>query len=203
MHGISRWGVNIAPGVRAGRHVGRRRASTAAPAGRRSAGSRRLFVDWSLPEIADAAHEPTRIRADRPARALLSRGDSRFAVVRTKDVWYAVRATRGGKHPEELREDFGLMALKIRGKNGDWRDVVRLRPITRGEGDPTDSAGPVLLRDAGLKAFPFTERAQRASATARSSSRAACAARRTRSSGSSRAWTTGRSCARSTSRRAR
>jgi hypothetical protein len=97
-------------------------------------------------------------------QALLSRGDSRFAVVRTKDVWYAVRATRGGKHPEELREDFGLMALKIRGKNGGgassgWRDVVRLRPITRGEGDPTDSAGPVLLRDAGLKAFPFTEKA--------------------------------------------
>ena len=123
-------------------------------------GLTQLFVDWSLPEIADAAHEPTRIASDRPMGALISRGDSRFAVVRTKNVWYAVKATRGGKHPEELREDFGLMALKIRGENGDWRDVVRLRPITRGEGDPTDSAGPVLLRDGGLKAFPFTERAR-------------------------------------------
>jgi hypothetical protein len=52
------------------------------------------------------------------------------------------------------------MALKIRGSNGDWRDVVRLRPITRGEGDPTQSAGPVLIRDAGLRAFPFTAHAR-------------------------------------------
>jgi hypothetical protein len=159
VHGISRWGVNIAPGVRSGRHAAEKGLDGGA-GGPSFGGLTQIFVDWSLPEIADAAHEPTRIRADRPARALLSRGDSRFAVVRTKDVWYTVRATRGGKHPEELREDFGLMALKIRGKNGDWRDVVRLRPITRGEGDPTDSAGPVLLRDAGLKAFPFTERAR-------------------------------------------
>ena len=159
VHGISRWGVNIAPGVRAGRKSAEKGLDGGA--GGPSFGAlTQLFVDWSLPEIGDAAHEPTRIRADRPMSAMLSRGDSRFAVVRTRDVWYAVRATRGGKHPEELREDFGLMALKMRGDNGDWRDVVRLRPITRGEGDPTDSAGPVLLRDAGLRAFPFTERAR-------------------------------------------
>jgi hypothetical protein len=160
VHGIhKRWGVNITPGVRAGRQAAEKGVDGGA--GGPSFGAlTQLFVDWSLPEIADAAHEPTRIRSDRPSRALLSRADSRFAVVRTRDVWMAVRATRGGKHPEELREDFGLMALKIKGRNGDWRDVVRLRPITRGEGDPTDSAGPVLLRDAGLRAFPFTEKAR-------------------------------------------
>jgi hypothetical protein len=36
---------------------------------------------------------------------------------------------------------------------------VRPRPITRGEGDPTQPAGPVLLRQAGLRAFPFTDKA--------------------------------------------
>jgi hypothetical protein len=70
-----------------------------------------------------------------------------------------VRTTRGGKHPEELRDDFGLMTLKMKGRDGEWKDVVRQRPITRGEGDPTQSAGPVLLRDAGLRAFPFTDKA--------------------------------------------
>ena len=160
VHGIhGRWGVNITPGVRAGRKSAQKGVDGGA--GGPSFGAlTQLFVDWSLPEIADAAHEPTRIRSDRPSRALLSRGDSRFAVVRTRDVWFAVRTSRGGKHPEELREDFGLMALKIKGRDGGWRDVVRLRPITRGEGDPTDSAGPVLLREGELKAFPFTERAR-------------------------------------------
>jgi hypothetical protein len=158
VHGISRWGVNITPGVRAGRHAAEKGLDGGA-GGPSFGGLTQLFVDWSLPEIADAAHRPTRTRADVPGAALLSRGDSRFAVVRTKNVWYAVRTSRGGKHPEELRDDFGLMALKIRGANGDWRDVVRLRPITRGEGNPTQSAGPVLMRDAGLRAFPFTERA--------------------------------------------
>jgi hypothetical protein len=159
VHGISRWGVNITPGVRAGRHAAEKGLDGGA-GGPSFGGLTQLFVDWSLPEIADAAHRPTRTRSDVPGAALLSRGDSRFAVVRTKDVWYAVRTSRGGKHAEELRDDFGLMALKIRGANGDWRDVVRLRPITRGEGNPTQSAGPVLMRSAGLRAFPFTEHAK-------------------------------------------
>jgi hypothetical protein len=159
VHGISRWGVNITPGVRYGRHAAEKGLDGGA--GGPSFGAlTQLFIDWSLPEIADAEHRPTRIRSDVPGAALLSRGDSRFAVVRTKDVWYAVRTSRGGKHAEELRDDFGLMALKIRGANGGWRDVVRLRPITRGEGNPTESAGPVLVRQAPLRGFPFTEHAE-------------------------------------------
>ena len=38
VYGVGRFGLNITPGVKAGRHVRRRRASTAAPAARRSAG---------------------------------------------------------------------------------------------------------------------------------------------------------------------
>ena len=157
-YGVGHFGLNITPGVKASRTGGEKGVDGGA--GGPSFGALTLtFVDWSLPEIAHARHEPTRIRSDAPGQALLSRGDSRFAVVRTPNVWYAVRTTRGGKHPEELRDDFGLMALKVRGREGRWRDAVRPRPITRGEGDPADSAGPVLLRDGGLRAFPFTDRA--------------------------------------------
>ena len=158
-HGTGHFGLHITPGVKASRKGGEKGVDGGA--GGPSFGALTLlFVDWSIPEIAAADHEPTRIRSDGPSRALLSRGESRFAVVRTRSVWYAVRASRGGKHPEELRDDFGLMALKIRGGDGEWNDVVRPRPITRGEGDPPDSAGPVLQRDAGLRAFPFTQRAR-------------------------------------------
>lgn len=163
VHGIGRWSIHITPGVRAGRFAGAKGLDGGA-GGPSFGGLTMLFVDWSLPEIADAAHRPSRIRSDQPMAQLMSRGESRFAVVRTKNVWFAVRAARGGKHPEELRDDFGLMALKLRGRDGGgasggWRDVVRLRPITRGDGDPSDSAGPVLVREGGLRAFPFTEKA--------------------------------------------
>ena len=157
-HGIGRWGVHITPGVRAGRFAGAKGLDGGA-GGPSFGGLTQLFVDWSQPEIADAAHEPSRIESDRPMARLMSRGESRFAVVRTPNVWFTARAARGGKHPEELRDDFGLMALKLRGGDGKWQDVVRPRPITRGDGDPPDSAGPVLVRDGGLRAFPFSDKA--------------------------------------------
>jgi hypothetical protein len=157
-HGVGRFGLNITPAVRES-HKGGEKGADHGAGGPSFGALTLLFVDWSLPEIADAEHKPTQIRSDTPLRALLSRGESRFAVVRKGNVWYAVRTTRGGKHPEELRDDFGLMALKMKGRDGEWKDVVRPRPITRGEGDPTQSAGPVLLRQAGLRAFPFTDKA--------------------------------------------
>jgi len=158
-YGTGHFGLNITPAVKESRKGGEKGVDGGA--GGPSFGALTLlFVDWSIPEIADAQQRPTRIRSDAPSRALLSRGESRFAVVRTRNVWFAVRTTRGGKHPEELRDDFGLMTLKIRGRDGEWKDAVRARPITRGEGDPPDSAGPVLQRQAGLRAFPFTERAR-------------------------------------------
>ena len=80
--------------------------------------------------------------------------------MRRPNQWYAVRVSTSGKHPEELRNDFGLMALKQRDPQGGWREIVRLRPITRGDGDPADSAGPVLLRPNGVKAFPFGAQAK-------------------------------------------
>jgi hypothetical protein len=64
---------------------------------------------------------------------------TRFAAVRHGDLWYAVheRQQRG-----DLRDDFGLVALKQRSADGAWRELLRPRPLTFGPG----SAGPVLVQ---------------------------------------------------------
>jgi hypothetical protein len=152
-YGVGRFGLNITPGIKAGRTSGAKGVDGGA-GGPSFGGLTLLFTDWALPEIGRATTKPTSINSDQPGGALLSRGDSRFAVVRRADEWYAIRVSTSGKHPEELRNDFGLMSLK-RKTGGDWENVVRVRPITRGDGDPADSAGPVLLQPNGQKAFPF------------------------------------------------
>ena len=69
-----------------------------------------------------------------------------FAVVRRGDLWFAVRAA-AKTAADDLRYDFGLVALKTSAGAGGWVDVVRPRPHTR---TGPDSAGPVLRRSAGV-----------------------------------------------------
>jgi len=69
-----------------------------------------------------------------------------FAVVRRGDLWFAVRAA-AKTAADDLRYDFGLVALKTSAAGGGWVDVVRPRPHTR---TGPDSAGPVLRRSAGI-----------------------------------------------------
>jgi hypothetical protein len=69
-----------------------------------------------------------------------------FAVVRRGDLWFAVRAA-AKTAADDLRYDFGLVALKTSSGAGGWVDVVRPRPHTR---TGPDSAGPVLRRSAGI-----------------------------------------------------
>jgi hypothetical protein len=69
-----------------------------------------------------------------------------FAVVRRGDLWFAVRAA-AKTAADDLRYDFGLVALKTSPAGGGWVDVVRPRPHTR---TGPDSAGPVLRRSAGI-----------------------------------------------------
>ena len=68
-----------------------------------------------------------------------------FAVVRRDGLWFAVR-TAAKTTADDLRYDFGLVALKTSGGAGGWVDVVRPRPHTR---TGPDSVGPVLRRSAG------------------------------------------------------
>jgi hypothetical protein len=61
------------------------------------------------------------------------------------DRWFAVKSAASGS-ADDLRYDFGLVALKARDGAGDWHDLLRIRPHTK---DGADSAGPVLRRSRG------------------------------------------------------
>lgn len=80
------------------------------------------------------------IGADRDGSFVLGHGRARFATVRAGDVWFAVRQAPGTEG--DLRYDFGLVALKARGADGSWHDVLPVRPLSTVR---EDSAGPVLL----------------------------------------------------------
>jgi hypothetical protein len=72
-----------------------------------------------------------------------------FAAVRHGDLWYAVHRRT---ITYDRRYDFGLVALKQRGADGRWRDVMRPRPDTRGPSH--DSAGPVI-ESGGVRYLPY------------------------------------------------
>lgn len=61
--------------------------------------------------------------------------------------WFAIRSAASSR-AEDLRYDFGLVALKAPDDNGDWHDVLRLRAHTHDSGP--DSLGPVLRRSRGI-----------------------------------------------------
>lgn len=102
-----------------------------------------------------ASHSPdlsrTDLAADRPGGAFLDPAQARFAAVRHDDVWFAVHAR---PRPPDLRNDFGLMALKTRGRDGAWRDALRPRPLTT---SGNASAGPVLENE-GERLLPYGDR---------------------------------------------
>lgn len=121
-------------------------ASTGAPS---FAGVALVSLNWALEEMNGVARRVGAIGADRPGAALLSLRRSRFAVVRRGALWYAVRRTGSTRAARDLRNDFGLVALKER--SGDtWTDVLPVRPRTARR---PDGAGP-LLRRGGRTSFP-------------------------------------------------
>jgi hypothetical protein len=108
-----------------------------------------FLLNLSADEAERAAPvKPAPLPADADG-AFLEPRQGGFAAVRHGDLWYAVhrRITT-----YDLRYDFGLVALKRRGADGRWRDVVRPRPNTRGPSQ--DSAGPVIVR-AGVRYLPY------------------------------------------------
>src|SRR5207248_771834 len=108
------------------------------------------LVDWAVPELAHARRHLAPTPVDRNGGAILDHGASGFAVVRHGPLWYVVRSNLSGKHPYELRDDFGLVALELHTRAG-WTDLLRPRPITNGK---PDSAGPVL-RSGAAHGFPY------------------------------------------------
>lgn len=141
-------GLWVTPALRADVRGGVRGtdASTGAPS---FAGVALVSLNWALEEMAGASRRVGAIGADRSGAAQLSLRRSRFAVVRRGALWYAVRRTGSTRAARDLRNDFGLVALKER--RGDvWGDVLPIRPRTARR---PDSAGP-LLRRGGATYFP-------------------------------------------------
>ena len=153
VHGIGRFGLNITPAVRLDPVAGERGVDPGA-GGPSFAGLALTLVDWSLPELPRSRPRFGPTPADRDGGAVLDIGESRFAVVRHGPLWYVVKSNISGKHPYELRDDFGLLALNRRTARG-WVDVLSPRPITNGK---PDSAGPVLLSGPQAPGYPFGDR---------------------------------------------
>jgi hypothetical protein len=95
-------------------------------------------LEWAIATAAGdtAAGE---IGSDRDGAFKLGAGDGTFAVVRDGDVWFAVKQSRSAT--ADLRYDFGLVALQVRGDGGAWHPVTPLRPRIERR---SDSAGPLL-----------------------------------------------------------
>jgi hypothetical protein len=83
--------------------------------------------------------EPGLLPADQ-AGAFLDPAQSRLAAVRRGNVWYAVH---GRRFSPDARNDFGLVALKLKRDGGSWQDLLRPRPRTK---RGVETAGPVIHR---------------------------------------------------------
>lgn len=99
--------------------------------------------------LLDLAADAAPDRQDSVARALpadrdgafIDRTQNGFAAVRTGDIWFAVHR----RHPpRDLRNDFGLVAVKWHAPSGGWIDVLPPRPMRF---DAAETAGPVIERD--------------------------------------------------------
>jgi len=116
-------------------------------------------LEWALARMRGQRREAGALAADRPGAVRMSRREGELALVRTGSAWFAVkRATSRADFPDDLRYDFGLVALKQSGNGAGggagWVDLLPLRPRTK---DRPDSAGPVLLKG-NRRALPYGRR---------------------------------------------
>jgi hypothetical protein len=111
-------------------------------------------LNWALDEMeAGRSRSASTVGADADSSVVVSQGESTLGVVRTGDIWFAVKRQASSKRRKDMRYDFGLLALKA--KDGDrWTDVLRLRPTTS---TAEDSVGPIL-RTGGAEGLPRGER---------------------------------------------
>jgi hypothetical protein len=108
----------------------------------------------ALTRAADIARRlPALPRRAVPAERRLAVADPRasgVAVSARRGTWLGVHAASAKL--KDLRYDAGLLALKVRRREGGWRDLLAPRPLT--EGLPhVESAGPMLMRR-GVRGLP-------------------------------------------------
>lgn len=141
-------GLLIVPALRKRLSLGTRGVDVNA-GGPSFAGVTLMNLNWALEQM-PARPRIGRIGADRDKAVTLSKGESQFAVVRKGDVWFAVRKTFSARRKEDLRYDFGLVALQGRSSAG-WHDILRIRPRQL---TGRDSVGPTMYVG-NEPAFPY------------------------------------------------
>ena len=167
-YGVGPDGLYITPAVRRAKARAARGLDSNA-GGPSFTGITLMMLNWALPELRGGAGGG-RLGSDRDGGAALSVGPSRVAVVRRRNVWFAVKPTPTWGRPDDLRYGFGLLALKVR-RHGRWSDVVPVRPQPgvapsqpRTPSGPAsgprllprpDSTGPVLVRSGAPAGFPY------------------------------------------------
>jgi hypothetical protein len=113
-----------------------------------------VFLSWAQGAARRAADvQPAPLPLD-AGGAFVDPAQARLAVVRRGPVWLAVHGI-GPKGVDDLRYDFGVVALKFR-RPGGWVDVMPQRPLVEDTG-ALDGGGPALWTAAGL-AFPHGRR---------------------------------------------
>jgi hypothetical protein len=152
-HGVGPQGVWLIPALREDPQAGMAAVDYYAGAAA-FGGLAHMMLEWALAEGAPEG-EDGQLAFDRDGSALLLRGDVTLGLVRSDEVWFAVKqATSYNRHVGDLRYDFGLVAAKARGGGG-WEDVIPLRPKTSG---PPVSAGPLLLETPEGTGIPYGRR---------------------------------------------
>jgi hypothetical protein len=93
---------------------------------------------------------PGRLLSDRSkSSAVLPFQSARFATIRRGRVWMAVKQR---SQRRDGRAAFGIRALKRRGRDGEWVDLLPAAPTLTGT--PRGSFGPALLLRSGVLAEP-------------------------------------------------
>lgn len=113
-------------------------------------------LNWALDEMDATGPAPGPLAASTPGVHRISAGDSAIVLVRTPQLWFAVKQGPGtlvrgvGDYSQDIRYDSGLVALQSTPTDGAPFDVIPTRPHSR-RGD--DRAEPVLVRGAVAARF--------------------------------------------------
>jgi hypothetical protein len=106
-----------------------------------------VALGWVLDALGGGDVAPGSLPADVAGGASVGRGEAELGTVRDGDTWFAVkRACSRADFPDDLRYDFGLLALKRPAAGGGFADLLPIRPRTEKQ---RDSAGPVLQAAGG------------------------------------------------------
>jgi hypothetical protein len=108
-----------------------------------------VATEWAI-GAAHGSGTGSGIGADRDGSFKLGTGTRTFATVRAGNVWFAVKQAHSD---DDLRYDFGLVALQVRGDDGTWRNAMPLRPRVE---SAADTAGPVLSKGGAAEGTGIT-----------------------------------------------